>query len=748
MKRILLMLLGVCIAQAYTPVYAQKWTSTDSTKVHSAGEVVISANRVEEAKANVPQQIQVIRASAIRTINAPTTAELLSGMGGVNVQKSQQGGGSPMIRGFEANRVMLVIDGVRLNNIIFRGGHLQNVIAIDQSVLDRVEVLFGPASAVYGSDALGGVVHFVTRKPELAVIPADRKDTIKTLNVLNVNGNAFMRYATANQEKTAHADVNFGTRKVGFLSSFSMSTFGDLRQGANRDAKYATFGLRNSYVVRENGVDVLKTNDNPNVQLQSGYTQYDVVQKIRLKPSDRFTNDLNFQYSTSTDVPRYDRLTDPDGKGGLKNSQWYYGPQTRLLASYDGNIEKVGMFDNLHINLNTQSVEESRHQRKFGSTALQHRIENVQTFGYRVELRKQTTKNDIRFGIDGQRDDLKSTANAENVSTGAISALDTRYPDGTNKMGHDALFVTHRFTPSSKLILSEGLRAFRSNLHSTFVNQAFFKFPFTEISQESSGLSGNLGLILKPTQAFRVASVVSTGYRSPNVDDLAKIFETVKGTLIVPNPDLKPEKTVSLDLNLGLNLANLEIEQVFFKTWIRDAIVTDKFQFNGQSQILYDGTLSQVYANQNKREAYIQGATTNMKAFIGSELTLDGTMTYTYGRVVGTSGETPLDHIPPFYGRLGVAYRKAKHSAQFYTLFNGKKDIKDYLLNAEDNEAYATADGMPAWWTLNLRYELKLRPNMSLQLGMENILDQNYRVFASGISAPGRNLSIAFRTGF
>ncbi|NJN34367.1 MAG: TonB-dependent receptor plug domain-containing protein [Saprospiraceae bacterium] len=71
------------------------------------------------------------------------------------------------MRGFEASRVLLVVDGVRMNNLIYRSGHLQNAITVDQNMLDRVEVLFGTASTVYGSDALGGVVHFFTKKPLL-----------------------------------------------------------------------------------------------------------------------------------------------------------------------------------------------------------------------------------------------------------------------------------------------------------------------------------------------------------------------------------------------------------------------------------------------------------------------------------------------------------------------------------------------------------------------------------------------------
>ncbi|MFM8243226.1 MAG: TonB-dependent receptor plug domain-containing protein, partial [Crocinitomicaceae bacterium] len=126
-------------------------------------EVVLSASRFEEKKKDVAQKIQVIRSKDLQQMNQSSTADVLANSGNVFVQKSQLGGGSPIIRGFETNKVLLVIDGIRMNNAIYRGGHLQNVITLDNSIMDRVEVLYGPGSVVYGSDAIGGVMSFTTK---------------------------------------------------------------------------------------------------------------------------------------------------------------------------------------------------------------------------------------------------------------------------------------------------------------------------------------------------------------------------------------------------------------------------------------------------------------------------------------------------------------------------------------------------------------------------------------------------------
>lgn len=235
-----------------------------ATKENLLDEIIVSASRFEENKADIPQEIEVIKTQEIQFANQGSTADLLQQSAKVLVQKSQAGGGSPVIRGFEANKILMVVDGVRMNNAIYRGGHLQNVITLDQNVLDRAEIVFGPGSVVYGSDALGGVIHFYTKKPSLS---EDGKLLFKA--------GLLSRYASAANEKTENITLNFGLKKVAFLSSFTFSDFGDLRQGAKRKSAYPDFGKRTFYQDRINGKDTMLVNPNIEVQQESGYKQYD-----------------------------------------------------------------------------------------------------------------------------------------------------------------------------------------------------------------------------------------------------------------------------------------------------------------------------------------------------------------------------------------------------------------------------------------------------------------------------------------
>lgn len=144
-------------------IYLHGAEPADST-LRLMEEITVAANRQQDVKMNVPQQVYILSRDQIERANAQTAADLLTTDGLLTVQKSQQGGGSPMIRGFESSRVLLVMDNVKMNNLIYRAGHLQNIITVDPSILERVEVLYGPSSVSYGSDALGGVVAFLPKK--------------------------------------------------------------------------------------------------------------------------------------------------------------------------------------------------------------------------------------------------------------------------------------------------------------------------------------------------------------------------------------------------------------------------------------------------------------------------------------------------------------------------------------------------------------------------------------------------------
>lgn len=703
-------------------------------------EVVISANKFQEDKKDIPRQIQTISKGQIQFENRQNTADLLENTGNVFMQKSQQGGGSPVLRGFESNRILLVIDGVRMNNAIYRGGHLQNVLRIDQNILNRTEVLFGGGSTIYGSDALGGVLYFETILPK-----------IKTNNY-----NAYYRFGSVNNESTIHFDVNIGKKKWAHLISFTNSNFGDLRQGTNKEnIDGDSIYQRNYYAGRINNRDTMLKNSDPSLQLGTAYNQYDIVYKVLYAKHSTEQHVFNFQVSNTNNVPRYDRLNEWKGTKNYRSAEWYYGPELRTLASYQyRRVTKSAFVDYYKMNVAYQYIEESRYDRNWQAANLNQRNEFLHVASLNIDATKQfkhspNMKHEFRYGFDGQFNYVASNANAKNVSNGNITNISTRYPDGGSNMSYLAAYLSHSLEIGKKIIVSDGLRVNYVELNSTFNNKSFFPFLANNLTQQNSAINGNIGLVYLPIKAIKLYTNASTAFRAPNLDDVNKVFDSKSGeAIIIPNPELKPEYTYNYELGFSaVAHKKVKLEGNVYFTQIDNTIIIKATTLNGSDSALYNGVNTKVFSNQNAQQAYIYGYNAQLAVDITSNFMAFSSINYTYGRIKNSDNETPLDHIPPMFGRSAIQFHKNKLMVEFSSVYNGWKRIEDFNLTGEDNAVYATPKGSPAWYTLNLKaqYSFGTKGKIQLQTGIDNITDTQYRVFASGMSAAGRNLWVCLR---
>lgn len=729
------------VVKSMTDVTAGNQTVYLTDAVIKLEEVVFSANKFEENYRDLPVKIDILESRQIKASNAQTSADLLQQSGKVFVQTSQLGGGSPVIRGMESSRVLLVVDGVKMNNAIYRAGHLQNIITIDPNILSRVEIVHGPGSVIYGSDAMGGVMHFYTRNPVLS-----SGDKVFT------SGNAMLRFSTAANEYSQSFNLNIGGKKLAALFGGSTKDIGDLREGSKHDEKYGDWGKCLYYAERIDGTDVMTKNDDPLIQKNSGYTQYDLFGKILYKPSQRYALTLNMQYSNSSDIPRYDRLTEYTGDV-LTYAEWYYGPQTRSLFSLKSEwLKPTKLYDNMQVLAAYQNISEDRVSRKFGKSNKKHQEETVDVFSLNADFQKNIAgKHELRFGLEGIMNKVGSKAYNENIKTGEILYnVATRYPDGGDQMMNLSAFVSNNWETNKKLIFSQGIRLNYVKLDAEYTPEMMdiLKFPFDPvIKQSNTALNGSLGLVYQPGNDWRFTVNLSSGFRAPNLDDLSKLNDFSSTILIVPNPELNPENAYSSELSIGKTFAEkVQFDVTGFYTLLRDAFVVEATTYNGRDSIEFDGNMAAVQSLQNAEKAVIYGVEANLLAKLTKSLSLTSSLTYTRGTV--SEGDTPLDHIPPMFGKTAFRLELTKFSAEFYARYNAKKDIKDYSPSGEDNQQYATTDGMPGWYTLNLKAGYQFNRYLGLQASVENILDQHYRYFASGISAPGRNFIISLRGSF
>ncbi len=702
----------------------------------SLDELVVSANRWKQEKQDVPQKITTIRPEEVELQTPQTAADMLGISGDVYVQKSQLGGGSPMIRGFATNRVLLTVDGVRMNTAIFRSGNLQNVISLDPFAIENTEIFFGPGSVIYGSDAIGGVMGFYTLQPSLA----------KKENAL-VSGSATARYASANQEKTGHVHFNIGLKKWAFTSSATFTDYDDQKMGSHGPDEY----LRPEYVQSISGEDTVVPNPDPKVQVPTGYHQLNLMQKIRFQPNTNWDLGYGLHYATTSDYARYDRLIRYNG-GQLRSAEWYYGPQKWMMHTLNAaHIGKTSWYDNARATLAYQFFEESRHDRDFGGKTRTHRTENVNVFSMNIDFEKNVSENQkLFYGLEAVLNKVGSTGEDENTETGKSLPGSTRYPDGSTWNSY-ALYASYMYKPSAKVTFQSGLRYNQVILNADF-DATFYPFPFSNAYINTGALTGSAGIAYHPAKTWQLNFNLSTGFRSPNIDDVGKVFDSEPGSVIVPNPDLHPEYAYNTEVGLAKVLGTVaKIDVSVYYTLLNHAMVRRKFSLNGMDSIIYDGELSQVQAIQNAAWANVWGVQTAVEINLPVGFGINSTFNFQKGKEELENGDTaPLRHAPPWFGITHLTYEHKALKADLYGVYNGEVSFTN-LPPSERDKPYLYAKDewenpySPNWYSLNFKVLYQFTGYLTATAGIENITDQRYRPYSSGITAPGRNFIVSLR---
>ena len=683
----------------------------------SLEEIFVSAERWQQNTGKVAS----ISPERINFIQPQTTADALGATGEVFIQKSQQGGGSPMIRGFAANRLLYSVDGVRMNTAIFRSGNLQNVISLDPFSLEKTEVLFGPGAVLYGSDAIGGVLNFQTLDPH---------------SIDSISTHIFSRYSSANNELTQHADWRFSKNKWGLVSSVTYSHFGDLKMG-----KYGPEDYLKTYVVK--GDDVL-LNKNPRVQNPTGYDQWNIMQKVSFKPDEHWNFQYGFHYSSTTNFSRYDRLIET--REGLPLfAVWNYGPQKWMMNHLNISNPKLGM----SINLAAQQFEESRIDRRLNQERLRTQKEVVEAYSLNVDFEKGK----IRYGIEWVLNDVESSAGALNINSGNSIEVAPRYPQsiwqsfGAYLQYDQPLGKFHR--------IQAGVRYSDYQINADFRRQTpFFSFDFEKTNLENGALTGSLAWNTKFSNDWKMDIGISTGFRAPNVDDIGKIFDFVSGEVIVPNPELKGEYAWNGELNVSKTLEGLKLEGGLFYTRLNGAMVRRPFSLNGQDSIVYNGIMSKIYALQNAAFVEVLGWTLGLAWRINSAWKLYSRFNFQRGVEEMDNGErSPSRHSAPHFGTSGISWSSGRWNLELYGVFQNRIQYERLNLEEKGKSAIYAKDELgrpwsPGWYAVHFKGGYSLNSHWRLGFGLENLTNQRYRPYSSGLAGQGFNAIISIQGRF
>ncbi|MEL0072892.1 MAG: TonB-dependent receptor [Flavobacteriaceae bacterium] len=722
-------------------------------------EVILSVGRNAVTRKQIAEKVAVIDAQTIELQRPSTGADLVGLSPGVRIQKSQGGGGSPVIRGFEANRILMVVDGVRMNNAIYRSGHLQNAITVNPNTVERVEVIYGSSSVAYGSDALGGVIHYYTKSPLINSEEKSRSSFSSDFSSAN--------FGTVNSFST---ELSFN--KWASLTSISYSNFGDIRMGTRRAHGYANWGLTPLY--SENSRYSYQANptlnENPNIQKNTAYNQLDLFQKFLVKLNDENQLVFNFQYSNSSDIPRYDKLIE-QRSGTLRYAEWFYGPQKRILIAPQLKLFPQKRFMNSgRITFAYQNIDESRNSRAFESFIRKTQKENVQVWSLNGDFEFELNqKHSFSYGFEGTFNEVRSFAfgkelivqQNEVVALKPSTPFPSRYPSKGSTYDSFASFVNWIWDLNNELTVNFGMRFTNTNLEARWKEYYNINALLEAVNLDALALTQTLALTYRPTEKIQWNLILSNGFRNPNIDDVGKIREN-NGILVVPNPFLFPEYAYNFELGIkryfdqSKNYLSLRGFSTLISRHIgrSNYIIFSDTTTPDQATIRYNGEEVETYANNNLGNRYLYGGSLDGYYSLNTFLALRGN--FSFIQAVKSEKYGPLPSISPAFGRIFIEYQKSNWLSYLSFEFSDNKNIEAYSIGGEDgleetpllSENPLLYAGTPAWSELSWLAQYRWKKSTSFRIALENILDTHYRPFASGISAPGRNLKLGVNYSF
>ena len=734
-------------------------------------EIAVTATRVEKDIFRTPNSISIIDRRQIERINAPITPRILRGTVGVFAQQTTVGQGSPFLRGLTSYHTYMQIDGVRLNNSTFRSGPNQYFATISPDTIDRIEVMRGPASALYGSGAMGGVLSVFTKDPIFDEATQDWK--FRTY--------AFGRYASATQERTGRLEVMGSRNRLGFAVGASARQFGNLNPGKGFDLHYKS---RKFQIVTERPKDVPLMDEPPrevpekwliDTEGPLDWGALDADAKIVYRPNDRSAFKFAYQLWRQPKTPRYDKFAP------RQYDEFFFAPQNRDLVYATYLTKQIGpAIDEFRVTTSFHRQKEGRWEVKHGKTERRERFDTTNTFGVSAQAVTTTLpRQRVVVGSDFYFDFVNSRTVKTDLNTGAKKIDETwgRFPDGSQFWDVN-LFVQDEIKPLDRVELTLGGRF--TLFHTTADLSARDK-SFGVFSDTDRALTGNAGITLGLTDGLNLIGYAATSFRAPSLNDTTAVEVTNEG-IDAPSPDLRPEKAWSVEGGLKARYPHFSGSVTYFFSRITDLVTRVPLEeaYEGQPiPKLYKDIQAanpgiDVFTKDNVDKTQIQGIELTGLVPIRSGWSVYGNGTFMRGKVLVLKGKEPDPKKPweerirrefPLSGIIGVRWEKpanrfwgeffARSAVRQDRLSRG--DIRDPRIQGKtrdpkkvkfDADGRAIDAGTPGWYTLNLRGGVRLTDFNRLTVALENLLDKRYREHGSGINSPGLNLIISLDNRF
>jgi outer membrane cobalamin receptor len=642
--------------------------------------VVVTATRTKSSIEQTGAAVSLLHKKQLTQQNSRSVPEAITNLAGVWMQKTGHAGGSPFLRGLTGNQVLLMTDGIRLNNATYRYGPNQYLSTIDPFTVYKAEIVRGVAGTLYGSDAIGGVVNIITNEPSFVSGKGE------------IHGNLSAKWISRYMEKTISSTLAYNSRNISVEATGTFSDFGDI---------YAA---------------------NSKKQTPTSYDQGAFFAKIKYRINNKQILTASFQQLSQQDVDLYDQVTQ---RGFAVNK---IDPQKRQLT-YLRWETSLGTFlsDQMRITASRQISTERRVRQKTNSTVTNYEYDHVLTNGLQAELEKKINSHwKMINGLDLYTDDVESSAFDVTAGSSAVKPKRGLYANGSSMLAI-SLFSHHQFK-FGRLEITGGLRA---NKYSVNIPDTLFG----EVALKPFALAADAGLMYAIDEKWKLVTGMSTGFRTPNVNDLSSFGKFDFGTE-VPAPGLKPEKSFNKEIGIKRVTEKTYLHFSAYHNNLTDLIERVRSTYEGDSLINGD----KVYTKANTGNAVIYGLEAEFYTWITHSFRVISHLTYTYGQ--NKTANEPLRRIPPLFGRLTAEY----HYNGFFAAIDwtGASE-QDRLSSGDKSDHRINPQGSPGFGIISARSGFTYK-FLSLEAGMENILDQAYRMHGSGIDGYGRCVWV--RTSF
>jgi TonB-dependent heme/hemoglobin receptor len=646
--------------------------------------VQVTATRRAESTFDVPVATDVIDRDEIRAAAPQTVMDAMRGQAGAYVQQTTPGQGVVILRGLKGSEVLHVVDGFRLNDAIFRNAPNQYVALVDSQSLARIEAVRGPMSALYGSDAMGGVLQMLTWEPRFEGSEWQSRGLLRSM------------YGSADDSTLSRVEGALGRERLVVSGGATYQDVNERRVGGGEELPYTQFTARAA----------------------------DARVRAMVTAGNELT--LSLQYSEQPRTPRYDELTPGYGQAQPNSAVYWFEPQRRDFAQLRWRASDLtSAWDSAEAQVGQQVIEDGRRNRDSGSNN-EDRESNVDTSrGLAFQASKAVgASHHLTYGFDHYEDEVESSRTRTNIVTGTTSVRAPRFPDGST-MSQAGAFVADDWSVGERLDVLGGVRWSKSRTRLPASGE------FAATTVEDDGFTGNLGIACTLTESVRLVANLGQGFRAPNVFDLGTYGDRPGNRFNVPNPDLAPEQVTTLDAGWKVLNDRLDGELIGYYSRYRDKITSVL-----TGEVTDSGRL--VVQSRNAARLVLYGAEFSLRHRLSDAVEWRTQLTWTHGEETLAGDSYPADRIPPLNGSAGITWRPATR----WTLdgWLNFADQQDRYSPRDEVDPRIRPDSTPGWATLNVRAAWEASEHVYTSLQYGNIGDHRYREFGSGLDAAGRGI--------